>query len=599
MADNRILDIENAFRSAESMAEEISYKYTSWNNERQKWKNEKVELRQYLFATDTSQTTNGLLPWRNTVTIPKLTQIRDNLHANYDMALFPNDDWLQWEAYSSDSVDKDKRDAITAYMENKLRESDFRTIMSQCLLDYIDYGFACSTVDWIKEVQTDTQTGEEIITYMGPRAIRVSPLDIVFDITAASFKRTPKIRRLVKQIGALKKEIEADADNPYTKWKKEAYDKAIEFRSTLAHYDPADIEKAAGYQVDGFNGISDYYRSGLVELLEFEGDIFDPKTGELHTNQLITIMDRMHVVRQEDQPSWVEGTTYHGVPWRRRPDNLMGMGPLDNLVGMQYRIDHLENLKNDAMDLAVFPPLVIQGNVEEFVYGPGEEIDVGDDGNVTELGRNLNGVITAENNIQLLENKMEEMAGAPKQALGMRTPGEKTAFEVQSLENAASRIFQHKITQFEIEFLEPLLNLMLETARRNLDGMDLVRVMDNDLAVMDFIEITKDDLTAKGKLRPVGARHFAAKAKLVQEMSALYNTKLGDMVAPHTSGKKLAALIENSLHLQRHEIYTPNIAVAEQKETQQLMNAATKQLDEEVATPDPMVEGEEELEVQQ
>ena len=595
MADNKVLDIENAFKSAESMAEEISYKYSSWNNGRQQWKNEKVELRQYLFATDTSETSNSTLPWRNTVTIPKLTQIRDNLHANYDMALFPNDDWLQWEAYSADSVDKNKRDAITAYMENKLRESDFRITMSQCLLDYIDYGFACGTVDWIKENKEDPSTGEKIDTYTGPRAIRVSPLDIVFDITAASFKRTPKIRRIVKQIGQLKKEIDMDSDNPNTKWKMEALTKALEFRSSLSHYDAADIEKAAGYLVDGFTSITDYYRSGLVELLEFEGDIFDPKTGELHQDQIITIMDRMYVVREETQPSWIEATTYHGVPWRRRPDNLMGMGPLDNLVGMQYRIDHLENLKNDAMDLAVFPPLVIQGNVEAFVYGPGEEIDVGDDGNVTELGRNLNGVITAENNIQSLENKMEEMAGAPKQALGMRTPGEKTAFEVQSLENAASRIFQHKITQFEIEFLEPLLNLMLETARRNLDGKDTIRVLDNDLAVMDFISITREDLTAKGKLRPVGARHFAAKAKLVQELSTLFNTKMGDMVAPHTSGKKLSALIENSLHMQRHAIFTPNIGIAEQKETQQMVNAATSQLEEEAATPAPQVEGEEQL----
>ena len=599
MADDKVLDIENAFRSPETMAEEIAYKFRSWNNGRQQWKNEKVEIRQYLFATDTSKTSNNTLPWRNTVTIPKLTQIRDNLHANYDMALFPNDDWLQWEAYSMDSVDKNKQAAITAYMENKLRESDFRTIMSQCLLDYIDYGFAVATVDWVRENKDDPTTGDTIDTYTGPRAIRVSPLDIVFDHTAASFKRTPKIRRIVKQIGTLKKEIEMDSENPNTKWKLEAFNKAMDFRSTLAHHDSADIEKAAGYLVDGFTTLTDYYRSGVVELLEFEGDLFDSKTGELHMNQIITIMDRMYVVREETQPSWLEGNTYHGVPWRRRPDNLMGMGPLDNLVGMQYRIDHLENLKNDAMDLAVFPPLVVQGNVEEFVYGPGEEIDVGDDGNVTELGRNLNGVITAENNIQLLENKMEEMAGAPKQALGMRTPGEKTAFEVQSLENAASRIFQHKITQFEIEFLEPLLNLMLETARRNLDGKDIVRVMDNDLAVVDFISITRDDLTAKGKLRPVGARHFAAKAKLIQELSALFNTQMGEMVKPHTSGKKLSALIENSLHLQRHAIFTPNIAVAEQKETQQMMNAAGAQLEEEAATPAPMVEGEEELEVQQ
>jgi hypothetical protein len=43
------------------------------------------------------------------------------------------------------------------------------------------------------------------------------------------------------------------------------------------------------------------------------------------------------------------------------------MGPLDNLVGMQYRIDHLENLKADVFDLIAFPPLKIKGYVEDSV----------------------------------------------------------------------------------------------------------------------------------------------------------------------------------------------------------------------------------------
>ena len=46
--------------------------------------------------------------------------------------------------------------------------------------------------------------------------------------------------------------------------------------------------------------------------------------------------------------------------WRPRPDNLYAMGPLDNLVGMQYRIDHLENLKSDVFDQIAYPILKIR-----------------------------------------------------------------------------------------------------------------------------------------------------------------------------------------------------------------------------------------------
>ena len=51
-------------------------------------------MRNFLFATDTSKTSVGGLPWKNSTTLPKLTQIRDNLHANYMSAVFPNDNWL-------------------------------------------------------------------------------------------------------------------------------------------------------------------------------------------------------------------------------------------------------------------------------------------------------------------------------------------------------------------------------------------------------------------------------------------------------------------------------------------------------------------------
>ena len=74
-------------------------------------------------------------------------------------------------------------------------------------------------------------------------------------------------------------------------------------------------------------------------------------------------------------------------------------------------------------------------------------------------------IIAASNEIHTLEEKMELYSGAPREAMGIRTAGEKTAFEVQSLQNAAGRIFQEKITSFEIELLEPILNAMLESAR--------------------------------------------------------------------------------------------------------------------------------------
>src|SRR5690606_33733712 len=136
------------------------------------------------------------------------------------------------------------------------------------------------------------------------------------------------------------------------------------------------------------------------------------------------------------------------------------------------------------------------------------EIHIAEGGDVAELGKNAQRVIQANNEIMFLTQLMEQYAGAPSEAMGIRTLGEVTAFEVQQLQNAAGRIFQEKVTNLEIEMLDPLLNAMLEVARRNLDHQDIVRVMDDDLGVQTFLQVTKEDITASGKLRPIGARHF-------------------------------------------------------------------------------------------
>ncbi len=541
-----------------------------------------TETRNYVFATDTSTTSTARLGWKNSTTLPKLCQIRDNLHSNYISALFPNDGWMQWEGYSKDDSTKVKVDTIEAYMGNKTRESHFRTEISKLVYDYIDCGNAFATVSFESRYK-DLGT-ERIPGYIGPRLHRISPLDIVFNPLANSFKDTYKVVRSIKTVGEIKKMAMMEPENASL---ASAMARRDNLRLNLVGYQQEDFQKAVGYSVDGFGNLQEYYQSSFVELLTFYGDYHDSITGELCLDRQITVMDRAVVIKDEPIPSWFGFAPIYHVGWRLRPDNLWAMGPLDNLVGMQYRIDHLENLKADAQDLSVHPPLVIYGDVEEFEWGPGSEIHVDADGKVEELGKNFSGIISANNEIQLLEDRMELYAGAPRQAMGIRTPGEKTAFEVQSLDNAAGRIFQEKTTNFELELLEPSLNGMLESAKRNMDEFDIIRVMDDDLGVQEFVSITKEDITATGVLRPIGARHFAAQAQLIQNLTGIYNSKLGEIVAPHTSGISMARLLEDAIQVDRYKLFSPNAAVFEQKQTQSLVNQGNEDLNVEASTPAP------------
>src|SRR5690606_33928431 len=106
----------------ERMAEWVTTYWDTYNMQRMSKLEQYQELKQYLFATDTTSTSNRVLPWKNSTTLPKLTQIRDNLHSNYMSALFPNDKWLSWQAYTKDAAKADIARTITSYMENKTRE---------------------------------------------------------------------------------------------------------------------------------------------------------------------------------------------------------------------------------------------------------------------------------------------------------------------------------------------------------------------------------------------------------------------------------------------------------------------------------------------
>lgn len=548
----------------------IANMWDNYNSQRQEKINEWQELREYIFATDTSTTSNSTLPWKNSTTLPKLCQLRDNLHSNYISALFPKDNWMNWVAYSKDAATREKSRVIKAYMENKTREGHLRSEISKLLFDYIDYGNAFVT-SYFEAKYKEMANGELVPNYVGPRAKRISPLDIVFNPLADTFDESWKIVRSVKTLGELKRLAQ---DNPEQVFWEAAVEKRQLIKSRMGSYTPEDFNKAVSFTIDGFGNMYEYYQGDWVEILEFYGDYHDSDTGELRNDRIMTIVDRSTLVRDEVIPTWMGGAPIRHVGWRFRQDNLWAMGPLDNLVGMQYRIDHLENLKADAMDLIVHPPLKIKGEVEEFVWAPGAEIHLDENGDIGEVSSNMNSLLMANNEIQMLEDKMELYAGAPREAMGIRTPGEKTATEVNQLQNASGRIFQEKITHFEIELLEPLLNDMLESARRNMDYADIIRISDNDLGVEEFITITMDDIVANGKIRPVGARHFAKQAQDLQSLIGIFSSPIGQMIAPHTSGIAMTELVDDVTGLAGYEMFRANVAVEEQQETQALSGQA-------------------------
>lgn len=112
----------------------------------------------------------------------------------------------------------------------------------------------------------------------------------------------------------------------------------------------------------------------------------------------------------------------------------------------------------------------------------------------------------------------------------------------------------------------------------------MVRAQTDDFGLTEFLKIGPDELNAKGKLRPVGARHFSRKAQIMQNLLGLITSGIMNDpgVSVHISGKKIAELAEEMLGLGKFDIVADNIRIVEQMETQSAQTMAQQQVAEEV-----------------
>lgn len=571
--------------SPDMLATRITERYTEWETLRQVKKNDWEEVRRYVYATDTTQTTNSKNPWKNRTVIPKLCQIRDNLYSNYTATMFPKRKWLEWEASNKDSNQVAKRDAIINYMAWCIDQPQFRHEIDKIILDYIDFGNCFATVEWLDqrvELPNMVQSG-----FVGPMIRRINPLDIVMNPTAENFIEAPKVIRSILSLGEIRNYLQRMSTDENREEFEQLYEYLKKIRYHARTFQGDWIQRDRLYSMDGFTSFRAYLLQDFVEVLTFYGDWYDDYNDHFEKNRVITVIDRHRLVNNRQNASFFGHPPIYHVPWRKKQDNLWGMGPLDNLIGMQYRMDHVENMKADIFDLVTYPVQKIKGFVEDYVWQPGEKIFIGDEGDVELVTPEVN-VLQANMEISNIANIMEEMAGAPKEAMGFRSPGEKTAYEVQRLENAASRIFQNKITQFEEQMLEPLLNAMLELARRNMVEATVIRVFDDEFKISSFQQLTPEDITGVGRIKPIAARHFAEQAQLVQNLTNLTGSGVWQYVQPHFSSVKLAAVMEEALNLKDYEVVTPFIAIAEQAEAQMQQQSLQEQMHKQIGTASGM-----------
>ena len=508
----------------DSEAVAIANKWQTWLDSKQTWEQRYQETLQYLYATSTDEIysqASTKAEYASNTHIPKLTQIYDLLCTYYGEALFSLQDYVEWDAESSDTLALTKRKKIKDFVKYMLDRGGFREKTLTLLQDYVAAGNSFVMPEWHQEFKLDGKGGSTLV-WEGAVARRIDPLDIVFDPTCKDFAHSPKIIRSVVSLGDLK--LMAD----HNEGMKKAFDRMMENRKKVsAAVTNGDTIKGDSLSIAGFGNLSSYLMSDTCEVLEFYGDLYDIETDTLKSKKKITIVDRCLVVSEEDMLPINNYNYIFKSGWRDRPNCLWSMSALENLLGMQYRIDFLENRRADVYDFISNPMIKEKGDVTSpEVMAPGTRWHCDKDADVSFMTPDAT-ILTADNYITMYEQKMDSFAGAPKEALGFRTPGEKTAFEVQQLMNAATRIFNRQIRKFEVENFEPIINAMYELFLLKKRGQKIAIKTENDeYGAPTFVEVSVDDLRGEGAIRAVGSGYYSDRAQAAQTLMQLGNSSL-------------------------------------------------------------------------
>lgn len=575
---------------ADSMASNIAHDFIKFRASMQPRFEDNKELQEYLFAESTRTTANGGKGgdgggWSHSTHTPILKYIRKNLVSQYMRYLFSSRKWLELEDGTMEDQTLENIDKIEGYLTTKHRQSNFRsTIYEMVNDDLCVHGIMIGKLDWIAESNPDPRTGRPNRGYTGPKLSRIRPEDIAFNLRSTDFYNTHKIVRYLKTMGEIVREMN---ENPSLGWSQEAFEQAKKYRlhakggKQFEHDDST--ARLAG---EGINTWDEYFRSGEVEILEFYGDLYDEAEDKLYKNHVITVIDRLHVLRAEPLDTWSGRPHIFCAFYEKRRDCLWGQGPLETLVGMQYMINHIRNGVSSSMDKVLNPKWLQIGEVQlpDDFHAPDAIVRIDEaEGSFSPLAPDLS-FLSALPQIDQLRAEMEMYSGSIDITRGLPTPGEQTLGEVNILNSNANSTFQDTVVKIERDFITPVVQAEIELANQYLNGTDSITMMGEE-GTKEIMEITREDITTNGRVVAVGASHFIEKAKRIADLNNMLQTASANPeMKQHMSSIKLAELYEEAMDVKKGDLVSPFIAIDEQMEAQnhaeELQESRVRELEE-------------------
>ena len=520
-----------------------------------KWR----EVEAYRYATDTKSLPGSSGAFTHSTHTPVVSSIAQDLEAILLQVVIPHEDFFTFEPMDANAARLEQRKAIVSYLKNRHALNGYLGELAKLRSDLVTYGNCFSLVHHVDE------TKGEKAGYVGPKVKRISPYDIVFDPTAVDFITTPKVIREIITLGELfRRGKNGDLDEAKVM-------KLLKNRGNFASTDAGE-EKNEQYVPRGFGTYQQYIASGFIELLWFYGDVYDSVNFELHEAQMIVVADSTTVLLEEKIKTVSGNAHIFQSVWEKLPDNLWGQGPLENIIGLNYQINHRENSKSEGLDRTIYPDKVYQGDVEEIYDDETGQVTylAPEGGGVQELTINTQ-FLNADLHIDRLTHAARAAARLPSDLTGFRSQGEKTLGEVTALTEGGMRGFIDKAADWERTSIEQHLKAEIELAHDNF-GAAFKVPNKSESGFIEMLNISKENLAVDGVLIPRGAKRFARKNQMLATLTQLSATPLAQMVLPHTSGKGAARLMDELLETTDTGLFEEFAGIIEQGEAQQIMN---------------------------
>lgn len=560
------------------VAKAITDKYVSWQADRQTFLKEAQDIRDYLFSTTALNGPSSNQKHVHKNHVPQLAQIYESLNTQHWNILFANPKFFDF--IPERFADRDIAANIVELLLSKLERKNFRETTGRSLVSFFNMVGPA-----IARVTTEIEYDEDgSIAYKGFVVKNVDYKNIVFDPTAEDFYCTAKVIRSVAHMSDIIQAAKKDENGIYN---QEAikYLKEARSASPKGMSDYVKQLTKTGIMYDGFNTTEDYLNSGKVEILEYIGDLYNSATGEVQTRRIIKIVDRLHVLSNvaNDAPAGFDGL--HMAGWRPRPNNLWPQGPLHQLVGMQYHIDHLENSKADIWDLIKMPTEIHKGEVRKSADASQPRMQVfvesGADNGYAVVHPDVT-ILNTDTMLAFYMRKMEDYAGALPQQQGIRTPGEKTLGEVSILETNAQKMAGDKAKLLEAMIAKILQEAYLRMVGPGYDDIDTIELLDDITGQMKVKELSLKDLKIRGGFRAIGVSRWERKNEALRNLTQAAPFLQNPAVAPHVSGVKLAEYVEEILDLREVNIVEAFIGVKEAVQAQYMQQAEDAKLKQDI-----------------